>query len=174
MGINHKVLTFVSVYAFSDSILASVLASVGSLLPDALEGPMIKKRRFHRTITHWWALYLVPILFLWFKFEKVIKKYVLLTGFQGIGYFFKVSAHDVRWTEAWIFGTFFVLVGCLMHVVQDALTGRVPFLNPFRKDLNLKVARTNSFAEYLLVLSACALLICVKVGLSRVHAFFLN
>lgn len=58
---NHKLCNSIVIYALTGSLKATILSTIGSILPDVLElGGIIR----HRTITHYPYLYLIPAMML--------------------------------------------------------------------------------------------------------------
>lgn len=151
--VNHKILTFTVVFAFSKSLFGAIFASLGSTIPDALEVFLPgDKKKIHRTLTHWWVIYLIPVLVMWFSFKEFFLEHPLyrpsLTSFYLL-----LTANQQQELKIWLWSSFFVLIGCLLHILEDAFTvGKVPFLHPMRKEVGLKLFKTGSTAEFVFVL----------------------
>lgn len=102
---SHQVVTFATVFALSQDVFASVFATLGSALPDKLEGPFW--RSWHRTYTHWFVLYLPFIVLFW-----------RLGGPNG---------------NLVVQGSFWIVVGALLHILEDAICGAIPVWHPKKK-----------------------------------------
>lgn len=144
----HKLTTFSLVYAASGDATASVVASVASVIPDALE--MVSFGLIpHRTITHWPYLYMVLIAF-----------------FGGLFY----SSGQIQFYFA-----MFVSIGCLLHVAEDALSkGGIPFCGPFGERSGADFYKVHTFREVLTALSIVCPCISVAYLLGRVELPYLT
>lgn len=148
---SHKLITLVVVYTITGNFIVSLIAAAGSILPDLLEGKSNwKNPKVHRTYTHWFIPYLILIILF-----SSMTDFSLLNAKEGnlIGFLFSNFLSQKENT----FGNFINLIsfvgqclcfGCLLHIVQDALTGKVPFLNPKKKTFGLKLFKTGSPVEY--------------------------
>lgn len=156
--INHKLITFSLVFLITDNIVSSSIAALGSVFPDKLEmNPFetlnknkdkktIQLAKDHRKTSHWFVLYLVPALIL----LLYLKSYVFLSTKEFILLAKNIYQNSVLFAS-YVF--FFFFVGCLLHIFEDALTGKVPLLNPKKKNFTLKITYTGSLSEYLLAFS---------------------
>lgn len=85
-------------------------------------------KRRHRTISHWWVIYAATLLggLLALRYGD--------TGYRVLGYII-----------------FCFSAGGLCHIAQDAISGKVPFLSPFRKDFGVRLVKTGSVVEVIAV-----------------------
>ena len=138
--VNHRLLTTVLVYSATDSFIYAACGFVGSTLPDYLEGrpPRDKKaywqwRSRHRRTTHWSVPYLTVIMAL-----MVLHQQLLL--------------------ESWVWYAakliIFVNVGALLHILEDAVCGKVPLISRTGK-IGIKLFRVGSAFEYLFTYMVC-------------------
>lgn len=128
--VNHEIVTGVIVYAATENPLAALYSMAGAVLPDKLEGNprsgnYWKWRSRHRGWSHW------PML------------YILLLGLQlrmmkdGMDSFSDMGTIGV-----------FLCVGALLHIIEDAFCGKVPFITPWQK-IGIKLFQVGSVTEYL-------------------------
>jgi inner membrane protein len=54
-------------------------------------------------------------------------------------------------------------LGCLLHILEDAVSGKVPFLHPTRRVFGVRLVRTRSFMEYVFVFVVVMLVIVYKL-----------
>ena len=123
---SHRLVTFMGVLAVTENPLAAFFATSGAVFPDYSELPFMGLLK-HRTITHWFPIYLIPALViyfllyrnqgLWMSIKDIKDAYQLLDGV----WFLWVALLNY---------TFWFLVGCLCHIAEDLLTGYVPILGP--------------------------------------------
>jgi len=112
-------------------MIGGILA--GSMAPDVIERivALNDQRTFwkiHRKFTHWWGVWAGILLLLLFKTPIPI-------------------------LQINTFMSFFV-IGALIHIACDSLTKTgVPFLNPFKPGYGLKLIKTRSKEEYIIVAS---------------------
>ncbi|MFN4245865.1 MAG: hypothetical protein ACK4F9_06970 [Brevinematia bacterium] len=127
------------------------------MFPDKIEG---KNSKNHRKLSHWFVLYLIPLLFLLFAFKansllfvssKYFLDHMITMPFPFFAYF----------------SAFWFLLGCILHIIEDALTGRVPLLSPNKKNFSLKITSTGSLFEYALSFLLLAIVLFTLVFSSR-------
>jgi membrane-bound metal-dependent hydrolase YbcI (DUF457 family) len=110
------------VFAAGGRILPAVFAGLGSILPDLLEAGLIR----HRTLTHWFPLYL------------------------GASLVFVPMARAFFWPAGLVAAC--LLLGCLCHLVQDGLSrGGVPLLMPDGRRYGAGLYITRTITETLVV-----------------------
>lgn len=129
--VNHQVVTGVLVYAATEDLLLTAYGMAGAILPDKLEGNpreqiYWKWRAKHRGWSHWPVLYLALIGMI----------YRTLEGDFGKEHLFDLSTIGI-----------FIAIGALLHIAEDALCGKVPFVLPTQK-IGVKLFAVGSFAEY--------------------------
>lgn len=132
--INHEIVTGVIVYGVTQDMLASAFAMGGAIFPDKVEGrpgqSFLSWRARHRGWSHW------PVI------------YIALYAILQLGW---LPSHS----EIAVYGSF-VCVGALLHIAEDALCGKVPFLFPWQK-IGVKLFKVGSVKEYLFSMLAVVL-----------------
>lgn len=146
--INHQVVSGVIVYAFTDNLLYTAYSMLGTLLPDKLEGDPRKAsdywswRSAHRGWSHWPVPYLlIVLLFLMTEDEKL----------AGEG-FFSFSMMGI-----------FLMTGALLHIVEDAVCGKVPLIY-LTKKTGIKLFEVGSFREYFFAVFAVVVVWMIKMA----------
>ena len=141
--INHQIVTGFIIFAATDEALFVASSIVGAVIPDKVEGNPPKEskaywqwRKNHRTWSHYPVIYLALIALLMF----------------GKDYFSDPTISLVA--EMLIF----VLIGSLLHIVEDGICGRVPIFTPNSKH-GIKLFSVGSIGEY--ICAAFIVLICV-------------
>ena len=130
--INHQIVTGVVVYAATNSLLYAAYSMAGTILPDKLEGDPRRASNYwswrsrHRGWSHWPVPYLFVIAML-----LLVKK--------G-----NMAAIDM-WDVSLI--TIYIMIGALLHILEDALCGKVPLISLSEK-IGLKLFKVGSFREY--------------------------
>lgn len=143
--VNHKILTASMVYALFHNPIYSISAAIGSIFPDVVEGRVNildpwsykKWKKRHRGFSHWIILYLI-----------------VLVSLILIGQFVEFSPH---WSLLRDLLCFF-LVGCILHIIEDAFCGRVPLINPYKRE-GFMMFRMGSLWEYLFVVTLTILML---------------
>ena len=127
-GKGHRLSTTAIVLGTTGSVLAALMSFMGSTFPDSSEYMFFGRRRnrYHRRYTHWfvpWGL----LAYVCFKRSGWIVPNLsaLISGNE---------AHRDVWACAG-----FWFVGCLLHILEDAWCGTVPFLRPWKRDIGLHV-----------------------------------
>lgn len=136
--INHKILTFSIIWSITDSITASIISAFGSVFPDAIEFfvyYIFPLKRTHRTWSHWFIIYLIPLILICFISNKIF------------AFFIK-----------------FFLIGALFHIAEDSITGKVPGVI-LKKKIGFRFFKTGSFEEYLFTFTFSSILIITKLYL---------
>jgi membrane-bound metal-dependent hydrolase YbcI (DUF457 family) len=130
---SHKAIT-ASVAVFMDVPMTGIVVmTLGGVLPDVIDMSVSLRNdtlfsKIHRTLSHWWALWLALIGLIWVTPMPVI---------------FGVYVADVL---LWL------CYGSVVHIVLDSLTyGGVPLLNPFKQSFGFRFFPTGSPAEYIVV-----------------------
>ncbi len=156
--VSHKAITFSVAYLLSSNFFASLISAIGGVFPDAIEGfhfESVSWKKKHRRFSHWGAMYffLVLVCFiiggglgvLKFNPNDILS---LLTSKGQAGYIegIKVLSRVLFW--------FFL--GAFFHVLEDAITGKVPFINPTKKTWGVRLFPVGSLQEYLLTLAITA------------------
>ena len=123
----HKLVTGVCVFACTGNLIGAIIASAASIFPDAIEYWMPGAwQEHHRKTSHWFPIYLFPLLFAWSILEA--KQGFFSSPAQYISF---LAIHS---TESMIFValnfSFWFFVGCLCHLAEDAFCGGIPVFYP--------------------------------------------
>ncbi len=150
--VDHQVLTGVIVYAATDDLLLTVYSMAGAIFPDKVEGsPRAGNywswRSRHRGWSHWPVLYLGIIFFL--------------------SHLEEMQLTSLPTADLVTIGTY-ICIGALLHIAEDAVCGRVPFLTPYHK-VGIRLFKVGSVTEYLFTIAA--VLLCYGL---RTHFSFLQ
>ena len=131
--INHQIVTGFLVYAATDDAFFVASSIVGAVIPDRVEGSPPNNnsraywqwRRNHRTWSHYPPIYLF-----------------LIALAQGAKLYFLNPTLEIFLTLIT-----YVLIGCLLHIAEDGICGKVPIFKP-RKKHGLKLFKVGSWQEY--------------------------
>ena len=150
--VDHQVLTGVIVYAATDDLLLTVYSMAGAIFPDKVEGsPRAGNywswRSRHRGWSHWPVLYLGIIFFL--------------------SHLEEMQLTSLPTADLVTIGTY-ICIGALLHITEDAVCGKVPFLTPYHK-VGIRLFKVGSVTEYLFTIAA--VLLCYGL---RTHFSFLQ
>lgn len=150
--INHKIITFSLVYGATGDLIGSAIAGGASIFPDLIEGKDFQSERWkkrHRTFSHWFLFWAC----LWFVF------FLLARNILGTNILERFTLYNER---VIYYVLFFILTGWVLHIVEDAVSGGIPFLHPTKKVYTFRLFRTGSFWEYLLT-SIIAIFVLIKL-----------
>ncbi len=129
--VNHEIVTGVIVYGATGDLLSTAFAMAGAIFPDKVEGRpggnYWSWRARHRGWSHW------PVI------------YIALLAIMQLGWL--PQGADVER------GASFICVGALLHIAEDAVCGKVPFLFPWQK-VGIKLFTVGSVTEYLFSMAA--------------------
>ncbi|WP_302609374.1 metal-dependent hydrolase [uncultured Mitsuokella sp.] len=150
--VDHQVLTGVIVYAATDDLLLTVYSMAGAIFPDKVEGSpraghYWSWRSRHRGWSHWSVLYLGIIFFL--------------------SHLEEMQLTSLPTADLVTIGTY-ICIGALLHIAEDAVCGKVPFLTPYHK-VGIRLFKVGSVTEYLFTIAA--VLLCYGL---RTHFSFLQ
>ncbi|WP_196594547.1 metal-dependent hydrolase [Pectinatus sottacetonis] len=147
---SHKVLTTAAVFALTNNILFALIAGLGSIFPDKIEYIIFSRDEWqarHRTISHWFVIYAAIDFLL----------YMTLTVY---GFFIKNMADLKNMAEITSLEKFVVIVlanfifwyviGCIFHILEDALCGKIPVLLPNKQIEFMHLFYVGSRKEYLI------------------------
>ena len=147
--INHNIVTFSTVYMYTNDLCAASMSLLGAVFPDFAEGKppqgssaqYWRWRKQHRGFSHWLFFYVALLL-------------LLLWARQHYSYFF---AHPMGATFCLYF-----LIGCILHILEDAICGKVPFFS-LKKKYGIKCFEVGGVLEYLFVIAFVVLCVLVKL-----------
>lgn len=132
--VNHQIVTGVIVYTIVQDPLPAIYSMGGAIIPDKIEGNprsgnYWQWRSRHRGWSHWPMLYLL----------------LYLLQLHFVKQSFYMSFVDLA-----VIGQF-ICIGALLHIVEDAICGKVPFLTPGHK-VGIKLFKVGSITEYIISL----------------------
>ncbi len=136
-GKGHRISTFAFVAGATASPVAAVFSLLGSTFPDSSEYLIFgkKRNRYHRRYTHWFIPWLVMAVTCFSRAGWIVPRLSALIDGR--------EAHRDVWACAG-----FWLMGCVLHIFEDAWCGTVPFLRPWKRDIGLHVFRMSpNFGE---------------------------
>ena len=124
----HKLTSGAAIYAVTGGYLPTLMAMLGSIIPDLLEMGIVR----HRTLTHW------P------------PPWILLTLFSYVQCWFSPSI--------WLYLFFFICTGALLHLGEDYLsvTG-IPFRSPCSPRRGAGLYLTGTMGEAFLAMAITVL-----------------
>ena len=126
---SHRLLTGVTVLLVTHDVWFTLSSVCGSTFPDRVEQVGLGDwRRYHRKLSHWFVLY------------------VFLLGLVEV--FSVVCGEQLQFLLflKWFF------VGCLCHILEDAVSGRVPVWSPGKsKQVLPRLCYTGSLKEDVIV-----------------------
>ena len=127
-GKGHRLSTFSFVLGATGSPLAAVFSFLGSTFPDSSEYVFFGKRRnrYHRRYTHWFVPWLVMAYACFARSGWIVPRLSALVDGR--------NAHFDVWSCAG-----FWLMGCVLHILEDAWCGTVPFLIPWKRSVGMHV-----------------------------------
>ena len=146
--VNHEIVTGVIVYTAVQDPLLALYSMAGSIIPDKVEGnPRSTNywswRSRHRGWSHWPMLYL--LLF-------ILQQHIL------------ASAKLPSLADLNVIGSYFC-IGAMLHIAEDAICGKVPFLTPWHK-IGVRLFKVGSVTEYLVA-------ILIIIGCYIIHLLFM-
>ncbi len=163
----HKLLTGSIVFATTGNIVFSFIAAAGSIIPDAVEGfpdgnNMTGWRKKHRQISHWFPIYFCSFLL----FYSLTKIYGISQYPKSIRQLFYFLYHvDFKLVlGVWSLALSFLFLGACFHILEDALCGKVPALNP-KEHWGIKLFYVGSLREYAFVLPVSIGVIMLRLNL---------
>ena len=130
--ISHEIVSSVIVYAATDNLLYMAYSMIGTMLPDKLEGDPRKARDYwnwrskHRGWSHW------PVPYLFFIAVLLLTEQKKLAGEN----FSAMATIGI-----------FVMTGAVLHILEDAVCGKVPLIYLTQK-IGIKLFAVGSFREY--------------------------
>ena len=127
-GKGHRLSTFAFVLGGTGSPIAAVFSFMGSTFPDSSEYMFFGKRRnrWHRRWTHWFIPWCALAYVCFSRAGWIVPRLSALVDGRG--------AHRDVWACAG-----FWFVGCVLHILEDAWCGTVPFLLPWKRSVGIHV-----------------------------------
>ena len=127
-GKGHRLSTFAFVLGATGSPIAATFSFMGSTFPDSSEHMIFGKRRnrYHRRWTHWFIPWLALAYVCFNRAGWIVPRLSALIDGR--------NAHYDVWACAG-----FWFMGCVLHILEDAWCGTVPFLRPWKRDIGLHV-----------------------------------
>lgn len=153
LGASHAIMSFAFVYGVTGRVLPASVASAGAIFPDSIERIVCGRRwmKYHRKWSHWFPPYLA--------LAWLTGKYLEANPFPGliesIGGDLYVPVGPKSITATTAFFLFWWLVGCLLHLAEDAFFGPMPLLVPWKRQrLFLQIFKTGGLAERVMARAA--------------------
>ena len=160
--ISHKVATAAILYSFTGNIIVAGTGVLGSTFPDWIEGKppargtpaYAKWRRKQRQGSHWLPPYFIICLSCF--------AYTAQFGFLTLApssiplFLYQPSWATISVLLAHLLGCY--SLGCVLHILQDALCGKVPLIFPKYK-IGIRLFKVGSMLEYLLIFPSSVFLI---------------
>lgn len=153
--VSHKFATSAIVFSVTGNILIAGVAMLGSVFPDRIEGripPQTDKvaykkwRSRHRKYSHW----VVPYLLVWYVLYRYCYSQGIITlSLETFNVLLEKETVISIIVVAANLASYFVL-GALLHIIQDAICGRVPVFTP-KNLLGVRLFRVGSMLEYIIV-----------------------
>lgn len=157
---SHKLLTGAIVFTLTGNPIPTFTSVIGSVLPDAVEGfpdetSRTAWRRSHRKFSHFLPTYLIGGMFLY--------SYAYINGITNItlnNLSLLLTQTNVYPQMAYLLS--WICFGAILHILEDALCGKVPLLNPTKKEFGVKLFYVGSLKEYAIVIPISILLILLR------------
>ena len=141
-GVSHSIVTFATLFVATHNVFIAGSSMLGSLFPDKSEGLFWQSS--HRSYSHWFVLYVAALAFFW------TPEVLSATGVQIW------QAGIVKKGQIFMF---WFSAGGLLHILEDAICGPVPFLYPTKRTTVLpRLFKVGSVGECLFVIAYCAIM----------------
>ena len=141
-GVSHSIVTFATLFVATHNVFIAGSATLGSLFPDRSEGLFWQSS--HRSYSHWFVLYVAALAFFWTPDVLSVK---------GMQVWQAGIVQMMRLFFFWFFA------GALLHILEDAICGPVPFLYPTKRTTVFpRLFKTGSVGECLFVIAYCAIM----------------
>lgn len=127
-GKGHRLSTFAFVIGTTSSPLAALFSFMGSTFPDSSEYMFFgkKRNRYHRRYTHWFIIWLALAYVCFSRSGWIVPRLSSL-----------IDGHNAHY-DVWSCAGFWFM-GCVLHILEDAFCGTVPFLRPWKRDVGMHV-----------------------------------
>ena len=140
--VSHSVVTFATLFVATQNVFIAGSATLGSAFPDQIEGAFWKAS--HRSYSHWFVLYIAALAFFW------TPDVLSVTG---------IKAWQMGIVEMMRRFLFWFFAGALLHILEDAICGPVPFWRPTKRTTVLpRLFKVRSVGEVLFVIGYCAVM----------------
>ena len=141
-GVSHSIVTFATLFVATHNVFIAGSAMLGSLFTDKSEGLFWQSS--HRSYSHWFVLYVAALAFFWTPDVLSVK---------GMQVWQAGIVQMMRLFFFWFFA------GALLHILEDAICGPVPFLYPTKRTTVFpRLFKTGSVGECLFVIAYCAIM----------------
>ena len=158
---SHQVVTAVTVYAATRNVPATVITTAASVFPDWIEFyvPFTRWESIHRTYSHFWMFYFFSLVFLYHVMnasgipiftsvgEYISALKIFKSEVGGDAPFYMVASFFPLFCNI----GFWFLIGCLMHIAEDAICGRIPILRPTQRAHIVRIFYTGGISEGIFV-----------------------
>ena len=162
---SHQAVTAVTVFAVTRNIPATIIATIASVFPDWIEFriPFVRWESFHRTYCHFWAFYLFPLIAL-YVFMGFFGIHLFDSGSEFSKAIFMLKAEIGAVKNFYLAKDFipvvcnigfWFLIGCLMHIAEDAICGRIPITRPTQRAHLIRFFYTGGLGEAAFVAIYC-------------------
>ena len=126
--VNHEIISASTMIILSHDLISTAFVMAGSVFPDWIEGRPNSFnyqvwRKNHRGTSHWLLLYFIL--------------------FCGIATYYEYCG------SSYIVYALYIVFGAILHILQDAICGKVPFYS-LKKKIGIKLFTVGSFREYCL------------------------
>lgn len=133
---NHRLTTGVIAFACTGHLIPIIFATLGSVFPDAIEGHDYTSTRWkqnHRRQSHFLPVYLLfMLLFAFILHGNVIQDWSALIDILRNQLAFNTTSPSYflsllpMFAKLFLYGGFWLSFGAAMHILEDALCGKVP------------------------------------------------
>jgi len=154
---SHRIVTLSFVYLVTGNLLWAFLSAIGSCIPDQIELAVYKNKAFakdhHRKTSHWFLPYiLLALLALTLSCYSGLLLWSASLQINDIVSWF--TKWDFPFSKfplwAWISLTIaWLAIGAICHILEDAISGKVPGLNPNKRTIGIRLFKTGSIKEYI-------------------------
>ena len=149
--INHEIVTGVIIYTATDDPFFVICSMIGAIIPDKVEGQPPKEskaywkwRSKHRTYSHLPAIYLLIFaMFTLLTLPEIQSRIAFFEFARGNPAGFELLIKCINAVR-------YISVGCLLHIAEDGICGKVPIIFP-KKKYGIKLFKVGSTRETVVV-----------------------
>lgn len=148
--VNHKVITFGIIFLLTHDFVKSFISMTGSIIPDAVEGYNYGSEQWktrHRKLSHWLLGYVLLLGGL-IGYSLFMQKGIFIWNIKYNDLISNIVRGDIENTV--LFVSIFLILGSVLHILEDSISGKVPFVSPKQRTFGAKLIPTGSFYEYML------------------------